>query len=193
MPVENPLTQLPDYQVFTETLAALALPISSSELHGMMCGYLCAGASRQGEAYLRALTVNSRKDEAARIAMMAMFSVYALSEQQIATLDFEFHLMLPDDHEPLIQRARAFSEWCEGFTQGMTLAGIRPHQFNEEDSQDTLQHITEFADLDCESLDVDDEDEKALMEVSEYTRMAVLRLYGDLQESTDTDNPHAAH
>ncbi|KTD45920.1 hypothetical protein Lrub_2717 [Legionella rubrilucens] len=193
MPVENHLTTLPDYQAFTETIAVLALPISSSELHGMMCGYLCAGASQQGESYLRALAVNSRKDEATRVAAMAMFSVYALSEQQINTLDFEFQLLLPDDHEPLLTRAQAFSEWCEGFTQGMTLAGVGFEQFTEEDSQDTLQHITEFAELDYQSLDVDEEDEKALMEVSEYTRMAVLRLYSDLQEGHDKDNPDAAH
>ncbi|KTC94076.1 UPF0149 family protein [Legionella erythra] len=193
MRVENHLTKLPDYQAFSETIAALALPISSSELHGMMCGYLCARASRQGEAYLRALTVNSKRDEATRAAAMALFSVYALSEQQINALDFEFQLLLPEDHEPLLYRAQAFSEWCEGFIQGMTLAGVGFDQFTEDDSQDTLQHITEFAELDYESLDVDEEDEKALMEVSEYTRMAVLRLHSDLQEGTDTDNPDAAH
>lgn len=53
-------------------------------------------------------------------------------------------------------------------------------QFYEEESQDALQHLMEFAELDCETLEVGEEDERALMEVSEYTRMAVLRLHSDL-------------
>lgn len=53
--------------------------------------------------------------------------------------------------------------------------------FADEEDQEALQHIIEFAQLDCDLLDVDEEDEQALMEVSEYTRMAVLRLHNDLK------------
>lgn len=179
MSVENNSIHLPAYQAFTDSITVLDLPISSSELHGIMCGYLCAGASHQGEDYLRALVINN-KDETTRAAALAMFNVYIHSQQQIARMDFEFKLLLPDDHEPLLNRARAFSEWCEGFTQGMDTAGASYEHFeDDEEAQDILQHLQEFAQLDYESLDVDEDDEKALMEVCEYTRLAVLRLFGD--------------
>lgn len=109
-----------------------------------------------------------------------MFSVFSISQQQMNNFDFEFEMLLPDDDESLVTRAQAFSEWCEGFTQGLTIAGVGMEQFYEEESQDALQHLIEFAELDCESLEVGEEDERALMEVSEYTRMAVLRLHSDL-------------
>lgn len=179
MSVETNRLHLPDYDGFIDSIAVLALDISGSALHGMMCGYLCAGADSQGEAYLRAL-LNNKKDEASRSAILAMFAVYSVSQQQISNFDFEFEMLLPDEYEPLIARAQAFSEWCEGFTQGLNMAGVGLDQFYEEEAQEALQHIIEFAELDCDTLDVDEEDEKALMEVSEYARMAVIRLHGDL-------------
>ncbi|KGP62981.1 hypothetical protein EP47_02705 [Legionella norrlandica] len=192
MSLDNEL-HLPKYDDFIQSISILSLGISGSELHGMMCGYLCAGADGQGEAYIRAL-LNNKKDAESRNALLAMFSVFSISQQQINNFDFEFEMLLPDDEEPLVVRAQAFSEWCEGFTQSLTIAGIGLEQFSEEDSQDALQHLIEFAELDCESLEVGEEDEKALMEVSEYTRMAVLRLHSDLvmhtRESGGSETTH---
>ena len=170
---------LPNYDEFAETIAVLALQVSASLLHGMMCGYLCAGADNQGEAYVRAL-LNNKKDEVSRNAVLALFAVFSISQQQIYNFDFEFQMLLPDDGQSLLERAQAFSEWCEGFTQALTLAGVNTNQFYEEEAQEAFQHLIEFAELDCDSLDVGENDEQALMEVSEYTRMAVLRLHSDL-------------
>ena len=179
MSLDNDSLHLPKYDDFVQSISVLALTMSGSELHGIMCGYLCAGADSQGEAYIRAL-LNNKKDEQSRNALLSMFSVFSISQQQINNFDFEFEMLLPDDDESLVTRAQAFSEWCEGFTQGLTIAGVGMEQFYEEESQDALQHLMEFAELDCESLEVGEEDERALMEVSEYTRMAVLRLHSDL-------------
>ncbi|MFG0171751.1 UPF0149 family protein [Legionella pneumophila] len=179
MSLDNDSLHLPKYDDFVQSISVLALTMSGSELHGIMCGYLCAGTDSQGEAYIRAL-LNNKKDEQSRNALLSMFSVFSISQQQMNNFDFEFEMLLPDDDESLVTRAQAFSEWCEGFTQGLTIAGVGMEQFYEEESQDALQHLIEFAELDCESLEVGEEDERALMEVSEYTRMAVLRLHSDL-------------
>ncbi|KTD07771.1 UPF0149 family protein [Legionella jamestowniensis] len=193
MLTENKALHLPAYQMFIDTISVLELPISGSELHGIMCGYLCAGAPTEGEAYLRALTVKSKKDEATRSAAMAMFDVFLISQQQLANFDFEFQLLLPDDGEPLMTRAQAFSEWCEGFTQGINMAGVSYEQLKEEEAQEALHHILEFAQLDYESLQVDEEDEMALVEVSEYTRMAILKIYGDLLEDNSQHGSRTSH
>ena len=178
--------RLPDYHTFIDSIDVLSLPISASELHGVMCGYLCAGAINKGEAYLRAL-MNNRGDAGLRRAALALFGVYAVSQQQMVNFDFEFQLLLPDDQDSLVERAQAFSEWCEGFTQGITLAGVGYEQLQEDEAQEALEHMTEFAQLDYHTLHIDEEDEHALMEVSEYARMAVLRIYGDLHASNKTD------
>ena len=182
MSTSNAPLHLPDYHTFLESIAILGLPISGSELHGVMCGYLCAGANNEGEAYLRALMSN-KKDAGLRGAALALFGLYAVSQQQIAGFNFEFQLLLPDDQDPLVDRAQAFSEWCEGFLQGITMAGVSYDDLEEDDAQEALQHLTEFAQLDYHTLQIDEEDEHALMEVSEYARMAVLHVFLDLQAS----------
>lgn len=183
MSVENNPDRFPVYQSFADSIATLDLPFSASELHGVMCGYLCAGAFQEGEMYLRTLFVNNKKNSNMQPAMLSIFELYEISKQHIANVDFEFRLVLPDDMFPFPERAQAFGEWCEGFTQGITLAGISADELEEEDSQEALQHLFEFANLDYQNLNIDEDDEKALMEVSEYTRMAILRLSGDIQAS----------
>lgn len=195
MAFEDSGIHFPDYQQFVGTIYPLALPISGSEIHGVMCGYLCAAADSQGEAYLRALLVSDKKSEdLRRNATLVIYGLYHYSQQQINAMDFAFQMLLPEEHEPLIERAKAFSEWCQGFTEGLTMAGIHYEQFQEEESREALQHMIEFAELDYESLDVDDADEKALMEVTEYARMAVLRLYADIYaQNKKSDLSDTAH
>ncbi len=192
MPTDSISLHLPDYYTFIEAIASLALPISASELHGVMCGYLCAGATRDGEAYLRAL-MTSQPEPAKRAATVALFGVYAVSHQQIVNFTFEFQLLLPDEQEPLADRAHAFREWCEGFMQGIRMAGASYDELQEEEAQEAMQHLLEFSQLDCDELQTDEEDERALMEVCEYARMAVLHIYSDLQSSKSSAELATAH
>lgn len=185
--------RLPNYDAFIDAIAVLALPFSASELHGVMCGFLCAGAISEGETYLRALMTNSNQ-EATRVTALAIFGVYAVSHQQMNQFDFEFQLLLPDDDASLVSRAQAFSEWCAGFTQGIALAGVDIDSLHEEESQEALQHLEDFAHLDYQSLKITEEDERAFVDVSEYARMAVLRVYSDIQlDKFDASEPHQTH
>ena len=183
---------LPLYQTFVDTIATLALPFSGSELHGIMCGYLSAGAAREGIAYLRTLIPNVN-DPSTRPATLAIFELYTVTQQQIESLGFEFELFLVDEDEPLERRAQSFSDWCEGFTQGIRMSGVDYNELEDDDTQDALEHITEFSNMDYQTLDVE-EYERALTEIIEYTRMAVLHIHSDLQtNSHDRDDSETAH
>ncbi|HBI21020.1 MAG TPA: YecA family protein [Legionella sp.] len=184
---------LPIYQTVIDSITPLALSISGSELHGMMCGYLSAGAVQKGDAYLRALLAH-QNDATIRTAAPVLFEVYAISQQQIEGSGFEFQLLLPDEEEPLLERVKSFSEWCDGFTQGIRMAGVDMDTFQDDDAQDAIEHITEFAELDYHSLQFDEDDERALTEISEYARMAVLHIYSDLTANHQgLDDPETTH
>ena len=129
-----------------------------------------------------------------RNVVLALFGVYAISQQQLINFDFEFELLLPAEDATLFERASAFSEWCEGFTQGMSAGGMGYDDLQEEEAMEALQHLTDFAQLDQQSLSISEEDERALMEVNEYARMAVLRIYSDLQlREEKNDSSETAH
>ena len=183
--------RLPPYFDFSQAISDLNLPISCSELHGVLCGYLAADGQRAGESYLRALLAQ-RESNDARQATLALFDVFSISQQQLSQLGFEFELMLPNDDAALSSRAQAFSDWCEGFTQGLTVTGVNFDKLQNEETQEAIQHITEFAQLDYAALHVNEEDERALLEVIEYTRMAVLSIHADMraQHNSGTSTQH---
>lgn len=187
MSINNDPLHLPLYQTFTDSIAPLELDMSGSELHGIICGFLSAGAIRESTTYLRALITNPN-DPAMKAATLALFEVLTVSQQQIQGLGFEFQLLLPDEHESLLLRAQLFSEWCEGYTQGLRMAGVEFDHLQEDDAQEAIEHITEFADLDYQAIEFGEADERSLTEISEYTRMAVLHIHSDLQANQRGDN-----
>ncbi len=172
--------KLPSYESFSQAISSLDLPISSSGLHGVMCGYLSTGASRSAETYVRALMAQQH-DDGTRTAARALFNLLAITEQQMTQQQYEFEILLPDEHQRLIDRAKAFSEWCEGYSQGAMMGGIDEHEFEDEETKEAYEHILEFANLDYEAIDVSHDDERSFMEVCEYTRIAVMHIHTDLQ------------
>lgn len=184
---ENNPVVLPSYDVLAEQLAVLDLSVSCSEFHGILCGYLCAGAVHDAEMYLRTLIITKDTKKVRKDALAVLYAVYEVSRRQIDSMDFEFHLLLPDEDVSLKERAHAFSEWCESFTEGMTLAGVDFNQLEDEESEEALTHFFEFAEMDYEHLDMSEENERAFFEVSEYARMAVLRLKSDIQSGQPDD------
>ncbi len=178
---------LPLYQTFIDSIAPLAIPFSGSELHGIMCGYLATGAISEGVAYLRTL-ISDLNDPVTRPATIALFQLFTITQQQIEGLGFEFQLLLVDEQDSLERRALSFSDWCEGFIHGIQMTSVDYNELDDEDTQDALQHITEFSNLDYHELQFEEDNEHALLDITEYTRMAVLHIHSDSQM-----NPRKPH
>lgn len=190
MTSENQELALPEWHQFSSKINELNLPITASTLHGIVCGYICLNASQSGENYLRAC-LQQATNKSQHDTTTTLFSIFTISQQQINHIDFGFELMLPDDDSPLSERAYHFSNWCRGFIEGINKAGFEESILSEEETIDAVQHIEEFANLDYENLSVSEEDEKALMEVIEYTRMAVLRIHTALMnDNNDSQQKH---
>lgn len=180
MSTETPKLKLPPFDDFIEVLQPLDLSFPPAELHAVMAAYVAAGHANDGEAYLRALFQNEAK-QASRLVLLAVFSVFTVTQHQLNQLDLNFELMLPLDDEPLAVRAKCFSEWCAGFVHGLDLAEVDLSDVDDEEVQDALQHMIEFSQMDYSDLDVSEEDERAFVEVVEYARMAVIRIRDELQ------------
>lgn len=177
MLVSSTPLRLPDYVSLREAISSIALPFSASRLHGIFCAYVSASAHREGEAYLRALTTHDVKDvPALREATFALFGLYTVTQQQVQDHAFEFELLLPDDDTDLSVRAEAFSEWCDGFIEGLLMLGVDVESF-DEDVQDAFHDLKEFVTLDCDAIEADEEDERAFMQICEHARVTVLHIY----------------
>ena len=114
--------------------------------------------------------------------------------------DVEFELMLPDDEEPLEARVEALGVWCQGFVFGLAAGGVKEDSDLPDDSKELIKDILEIsragyvaddeAELSASVENNNEEDEVALMEVTEYVRMGTLLIYEELQPLQSSQTVH---
>jgi uncharacterized protein YgfB (UPF0149 family) len=96
--------------------------------------------------------------------------------------EFGFSLLLPDDGEPLPQRAGALAEWCDAFIEGFA-AGMAEGPAGElsAETEEILGDLGAIAGgLDAESLDDDsDDDERDFWQIAEFVRIAVISIFAE--------------
>lgn len=177
---------LPSSETLQSQMTKLKIKPSAHEVHGEICGLLCVGSSEKAENYIQSLLEESdvtRYEKEVR----SLAKLLQISYQQMSTMSFDFHLLVPDDEKPLEERAKALGLWCQGFSDGVLNAGIDLAAIKGEESRDALFHITEIANIDYDYTIVTEEDEKAFMEVYEYVRMAVLMIHTELTKGSASD------
>lgn len=170
---------LPPNTSVQQILSELNITQSPSEVHGNICGFLCVGEVDKAQAYIQSLltSVDVQQYEKQIKSLVALFKI---SFEQMGTMSFDFHLLVPDDDEDLALRAKALGLWCYGFSDGMLQAGVDMDELKSEEARDALFHITEIANLDYGLTSVSEDDEKAYVEVYEYVRMSVLMIHTEL-------------
>lgn len=182
---------LADYGQLSNDLAILELNLDPAELHGMVTGLIVGGASEQAEAYLRSLTMN-KSGANYHQAMNALFSLYTITHTCLYNFEFNFQLLLPTDEAVLSDRLLAFTSWIQGFLKGLDMSGLCLEDFESEDTIEVLQHLEDFADIEIDGLEDNDQDEQAYVDVTEYVRLAVMQLFCDLQED-EADSKQTSH
>ena len=146
-----------------------------SEMHGVLSGLLCL----DGETPAAQWMVGFFGTEAPALETVDAADYHALYEEtrrQLRDEDYGFRLLLPDDEERLPRRAQALGEWCHGFLQGVGYRGEGsdwPAPCGE-----ILADFLEIVRLDAG--DADEGDELAFSELSEYVRIGVKVIQGEL-------------
>ncbi len=142
--------------------------IDASELHGLVCGYLAAGASLEGPHWPERLQLSLPTDDT--LNQLCQASAAGLND-----LELGFDLLLPPDEFAVAERARALFAWCRGFLAGFALVPDRPVLSDE--AQEAFEDMAEIAAFDPQD---DEQDEQALTDVSEFARLAALLIHGDM-------------
>jgi uncharacterized protein YgfB (UPF0149 family) len=172
----------PDFDELEQALRALNAGLSAADLHGSLCGYLCAGG--QGvERFLDAMSLrelmHADADAGARSAVARLFQ---RSGSDLDDDQFVFEPLLPDSERPLSERTDALLQWCQGFVGGLGLGGFADEKRLSTDGREVLHDLVEIAGS-CVSHDRDEEvDETALTELIEFARVGAMLLRLDLRE-----------
>ena len=148
-----------------------------AELHGDLCGQLCADQKPDIDTWLRQvmqfMEVSALDDDISKVELVELLEQ---TEMGIKDRGLGFKLLIADDDFSLNERMQTLLEWCEGFLSA--LADNTP--FNEgtlsdelKEALNDLEQITAIS----ESLEDDEHNEQDFFSISEYVRMTAMMLY----------------
>ena len=182
-----------DFQDLQSLLEAAGSLVEASECHGILSGFACAGRpfdAREVIPHLLAGEIEPEHEEHLDLDLQR-----AMRDIQLELEDDTqgFRLLLPDDDEPLLERADALGKWCQGFLFGAGLGGIRSSEGQSSDFAEVLSDLAEIAQAGDYEIDGEDEDEFAYMELVEHVRIGVMLIYEELRGVEVSAEPPQLH
>jgi uncharacterized protein YgfB (UPF0149 family) len=148
--------------------------LSAAEAHGMATGMLCINEKADSAYWLTELlhNVSPLIDEDKNL----LVRLFEETRRLLASDEFEFDLLLPEEDASLIEQVGGLKNWCRGFLFGVGSSASASNWSKEV--REIMKDITEFTRLD---VNVEgEEDERAFVEIIEYLRSAVLLLRDEL-------------
>ena len=169
------------YQRLAHGLLASALSPSPAEVHGILCGLICAGYPQAEAAWLAEVAPEAPQgdllaQEAARECRADLDALAQRTRADIEGPGLGFSPLLPPDEEPLRERAEAVYDWCRGFLYALGLAGVGERDLSDQ-TREVFRDFTDITRLDLENLDDGEDNEDALTEVVEFVWVAAMLVY----------------
>jgi uncharacterized protein YgfB (UPF0149 family) len=186
----EPKYSLPDYDDVADALVEIKNMVTPAQMHGLICGVICLGETALDEQASIAIAIGFEQEEV-QLAPEQSQTLKALldySHDRLSQMEFDFQLLLPDDDRSLRERSEELGCWCSGFLLGLESLKQKD-ELSEQlsvDGFDTLLKLSEIAQIDYEDLSYSEYDETALMEITEYVRMAILTLYSEFHRHVIT-------
>jgi uncharacterized protein YgfB (UPF0149 family) len=167
-----------------ESLAAAGAVVALAELHGGVCGALCAGGVDAARRWL----LDSLDDAAIGAAPAAVADdleeLIGMSVKMLEDAELTFEPLLPSDDAPLSERVEALAGWCQGFLSGV--GSTAPAAADGSAEGDALGEILrDFAEISRADFREDEEagheqPDFALAEIHEYVRVSVQLAFEEL-------------
>jgi yecA family protein len=174
------MTESLSYRQMQHVTANGAADASVAELHGAMTGLLCADVHSTYEQWLAAVFTEGEAplDHAAEAPLRTLF---ATTQQGLASGDLSFEPLLPDDDEPLSERAEALGYWCLGFLYGLGQT-TGPRAWSSE----AEELLKDFADISRLEAAEDTDDENDYVEIAEFVRVGIQLIRHECEGPTST-------
>jgi uncharacterized protein len=172
--------------MLSQALTQARIPAGASDLHGSMCGFLCAGGTREG-GFMDSLALSAEDARGGGRDLLEALLGYC--EHQLDDPQLGFQPLLPPDAQPLAERAEALTAWCQGFLGGFGVAAGGAGLGEEVD--EVLGDLAAIAASHFEPDPAIEEEENAYAELLEFVRVAVLCLRGELTpQAPSSGRPH---
>lgn len=176
---------IPNYLTISSALDKLETEVTPGEVHGTLCGLLCADVGASADVWQDNLWPHKPMDKNDLLtaeALETLNQLHDITRLQLNAPDCDFELMLPDDDDPMETRVNALGDWCQGFLVGLTLGGVKDFSPLPEDAREVANDLVEIARAGTSyDLEGSEEDENAYTELVEYLRVGILLINEELQ------------
>jgi uncharacterized protein YgfB (UPF0149 family) len=201
-----------EYDALHDSLAHAGVVLALPELHGAICGALCAGGTEAARRWLEQAVADDEAGMETSSLAPVRDSLRELVDASLRELEGDslaFEPLLPNDDAPLAEQVQALAAWCQGFLAALgeaapDIAGGGPRAERspasearpeaERDSQDARANVAEiiadFAEISRAGLTDDDASDRdqadfALAELKEYARMSAQIVFEELRPLRD--------
>ncbi len=170
-----------DYERLRDSLAAAGAVVAIAELHGGVCGALCAGGVAAASRWLAEALDDEQLDASPGAVAGDLEDLIGASATMLDDGELKFEPLLPSDDAPLAEQVEALALWCQGFLSG--IGSTAPALARSSAEGDALGEILrDFVEISRAGLSEDeaagqDQPDFALAEIHEYVRVSVQIVF----------------
>jgi uncharacterized protein YgfB (UPF0149 family) len=190
-----------DYDALRESLSGSGTIVSLAELHGGLCGALCAGGLTAAERWLDGFLSDSDMADAAGTRAVGV-ELERAAWTALAEAELAFEPLLPSEDAQLEEQVQALALWCSGFLNGIGASAPDLIGRNAKTaaaaaivSAEVAEILGDFAEMSRAGIDDEDVTDRdradfALAELKEYVRVSVQIVFeqlADRREATARD------
>jgi uncharacterized protein YgfB (UPF0149 family) len=168
-----------DYPTTARLIGDSGLSVSASEAHGILVGLICGGDPDPRSTWLELLQLPPAAAQGDVLARERQQGLDALANEtldQIHGAGVGLSLLLPDEEQPLLERATALYDWVRGFLFSLGVLGISERDLSEQ-TREIFRDFTDLTRLDLEALDEGEGNEEALNEIIEFVWVAAMLVF----------------
>jgi uncharacterized protein len=169
--------QTTPYGDVQDILSAARSVADAAEAHGTLAGSLCSTVGYRYEDWLQEILPEGRAGAAEAGVLQQLFSGTA---QALEAAEMNFALLLPDDEQPLEQRAEALGQWCHGFLYGLGTSALADATQLPGEVGEVVRDITEITRVGVDASESNEANEAAYAELVEFVRVGVQLVFEEL-------------
>lgn len=173
-----------DYDSLSAALSEAGAVVALAELHGGVCGALCAGGAVAARRWLTDWLDDQQVDPVSGGVAGDLEQLVDTTARVLDDQDLRFEPLLPNDDAPLAEQVEALASFCQGFLSGIgstVSAGAR----RRAEADAVGEVLRDFAEIGRAGMSEDeaagrDQPDFALAEIHEYVRVGVQIVFEEL-------------
>ncbi|OZG74904.1 hypothetical protein BTA51_00410 [Hahella sp. CCB-MM4] len=168
------------YHALQQLLEKINAEVSPASVHGLWCGRFATGDTpKNNQWWDYTMRMAGLAGEVDNNILAAFQAVAGFAEANLQQDNFSFEPWLPADSTECSLRVSALADWCRGFIEG--LISVKGPELMEKSPEvkEVVQDLLAIGEVDSE-VSGTDEDERQLLELSEFVKVAALNLYHEL-------------